>query len=253
MPLAFDFASVYTPREHFVAFHQRDTRWACLVCHRRAGKTVACVAELITRALKTRKEHARYCYIAPFYRQAKEISWNYLKQMTKGIAVDTRESDLRVILPNGAWITLFGSDNPDSLRGLYFDGVIIDEYGDSRPSLWTEVVLPTLADRRGWACFLGTPKGKNHFWDIHERSKVEENWYSLTLPADVSGILPLEDLNEMKRQMDSAQYSQEFLCDFTAAVKGTYFATRWNSNHRLLREPEPALEPLHRFPGVEAV
>jgi hypothetical protein len=222
--LDFDFSSVYTPRDAFLPFHKRDDRWASLVCHRRAGKTVACVGELVSRALKTSKLNARYAYIAPFYKQAKEIAWSYLKDMTRTLATDVRESDLRVTLPNGSWITLYGADNPDALRGLYFDGVILDEFGDCRPSLWAEVILPTLADRRGWAVFIGTPKGKNHFWEIHQRSERESNWYSFTLPADKSGLLPLEDLQEMQRQMDESQYAQEFLCDFTAAVKGTYYA-----------------------------
>ena len=221
---SFDFASVYIPREHFIPFHQRETRWASLVCHRRAGKTVACVGELISRALKTKKTNARYAYIAPFYKQAKEIAWQYCKQMTRGIASEVRESELRIILPNGSWITLYGSDNPDALRGIYLDGVILDEFGDCRPSLWVEVILPTLADRRGFAVFIGTPKGKNQFYDTHERSKTEANWFSMTLPANVSGILPDDDLREMQRQMDEPQYAQEFLCDFTAAVKGTFYA-----------------------------
>lgn len=144
--------------------------------------------------------------------------------MTREIAQDIRESDLRVILPNKAWVTLYGADNPDALRGLYLDGVVLDEFGDCRPSLWAEVILPTLADRRGWAVFIGTPKGKNHFYEIHERAKLEDNWYDLTLPATVSNILPEEDLKEMRLQMDDAQYAQEFLCDFTAAVKGTFYA-----------------------------
>ena len=101
----------YEPRDQFLAFHQRDKRFASLVCHRRAGKTVACVWEMIIRALYTKKTNARYAYLAPFYRQARDIAWSYLKEATSTFAVETRESDLRVVLPNGAWITLYGSDN----------------------------------------------------------------------------------------------------------------------------------------------
>jgi phage terminase large subunit len=194
------------------------------VCHRRAGKTVACINEAVVRATYTQKEDARYAYIAPYYKQAKDVAWQYLKKATKGLAIETRESDLRVILPNNQWITLYGADNPDALRGIYLDGVILDEYGDCRPSLWGEVILPTLTDRKGWAVFIGTPKGKNHFYEIVQRSQKEATWYGMTLKASESGILDAEDLKELKSMMDEAQFTQEFECDFTAAVKGTYYA-----------------------------
>lgn len=214
----------YVPRDQFLKFHQRTQRWSALVCHRRAGKTVACIHEAVVRAIYTKKEDARYAYIAPFYKQAKDVAWQYLKKATQGLAVETRESDLRVILPNGQWITLYGADNPDALRGIYLDGVILDEFGDCRPSLWAEVVLPTLADRKGWAVFIGTPKGKNHFYEIVQRAIKEEKWFHMELKASVSNILDDEELLEMKAMMDDAQYAQELECDFTAAVKGTYYA-----------------------------
>lgn len=217
----------YEPRPHFYDFHTRSARWASLVCHRRAGKTVACVNELVTRASYTQKQDARYAYIAPFYRQAKDVSWVYLKSAVKGIIKGRpRESELRVELFNGATITLYGADNPDALRGLYLDGVVLDEYGDCRPSLWGQVVLPTLADRKGFAVFIGTPKGKNHFYEVHQRAKLEPNWYSLTLRADESGILDDDELAEMKAQMTDDSFKQEMLCDFDAAVQGTYFAAQ---------------------------
>ena len=214
----------YEPREAFKQFHQRSERWACMVVHRRGGKTVACVHELVLRALYTTKKNARYAYVAPFYRQAKDVAWVYLKEACKHFATHIRESALRVELPNGAWITLYGSDNPDALRGLYLDGVILDEYGDSRPSLWGQVVLPTLADRKGWAVFIGTPKGKNHFYHVHQRAQQEDGWYSLELKASKSGILDAEELMEMKAQMTEAEFEQEMECNFTAAIMGTYYA-----------------------------
>lgn len=219
-----EFKLDYHPRDAFLPFHQRTERWSALVCHRRAGKTVACIHELVIRAIYTKKKSARYAYIAPFYKQAKDVAWQYLKEATLGLAVATRESELRIILPNGQWITLYGADNPDALRGIYLDGVVLDEFGDCRPSLWAEVILPTLADRKGWAAFIGTPKGKNHFYEIVQRAVKEDNWFSLTLKASESGLLDDEELLEMKAIMDDAQYAQELECDFTAAVKGTYYA-----------------------------
>ena len=219
-PIVFD----YEPREQFLPLHQREQRWACMVCHRRAGKTVAAVHELVLRALYTKKKNARYAYVAPFYRQAKDVAWVYLKEATKHFATRIRESALRIELPNGAWITLYGADNPDALRGLYLDGVVLDEFGDARPSLWGTVVLPTLADRKGWALFIGTPKGKNHFYEIYKRSTEEKGWYSLTLKAGDSGIIDRDELLEMKAQMADEEYEQEMECSFTAAIQGTYYA-----------------------------
>jgi phage terminase large subunit len=214
----------YQPRPQFIPFHQRSQRWACLVVHRRGGKTVACVNDIGARALYTQKTQARYAYLAPFYRQAKDVAWNYLKFFLKPVIKKIRESELRVELINDAWITLYGADNPDSLRGIYLDGVILDEFGDSRPSLWGQVILPTLVDRGGWAVFIGTPKGKNHFWKIYNRSRNEPGWFNLTLKASASGIIAPEELAELKVQMDDDEYLQEMECSFEAAVKGTYYA-----------------------------
>lgn len=113
----------YEPRKHFEAMHQREQRFACMICHRRAGKTVAAIHELVLRALYTKKHNGRFAYVAPFYSQAKDVAWVYLKEACKKFALRIRESALRIELPNGAWITLYGSDNPDRLRGLYLDGV----------------------------------------------------------------------------------------------------------------------------------
>lgn len=214
----------YNVRPYFQGMHDRKQRFGVVVAHRRAGKTVACIYEAVIRALYTPKKNARYAYIAPFFRQAKDVAWVYLKQATSGIAQEVRESELRIILPNGAWITLYGADNPDALRGIYLDGVIVDEIADCRPSLWGEVLLPTLADRRGWAVFIGTVKGKNHFYDMWENAKNDPSWFSLLLKPEDTEVLSNEDLQELQKQMDEPQYAQEFLCDFTAAVKGTFYA-----------------------------
>ena len=216
----------YVPRKEFVGFHERAQRWTCMVFHRRAGKTVATINDVVAKAVYTQKKNAKYAYIAPFYRQAKEVAWLYLKEATKDVAVKVRESELSVEIFNGSKISLYGADNPDALRGIYLDGVVLDEYGDCRPSLWAEVVLPTLADRKGWAIFIGTPKGKNHFYDIWRQATIEDpqRWYSSMGRADETGIIDEEELEQMRAQMSDDQYAQEFLCSFDAAVKGTYYA-----------------------------
>jgi hypothetical protein len=214
----------YVPREQFIGFHQRRERFGALVAHRRAGKTVAAVNELVLRALQSKKKNPRYGYIAPFRQQAKNIAWVYLKDATRSFATRIRESDLRIELPNGAWVSLYGADNPDSLRGVYFDGVILDEFGDCRPTLWAEVIVPTLADRKGWGIVMGTPRGENQFYDFFKLSKIDPDWFSLELKASETGILSPEELARMKKVMSDAQYEQELECSFSAPVLGTYYA-----------------------------
>lgn len=217
--------------------------------HRRGGKTVACVNDIHTRALYTKKKNAKYAYIAPFYRQAKDVAWMYLKEATRDSAVKIKESELSVELFNGAKISLYGADNPDALRGIYLDGVVLDEFGDCRPALWAEVILPTLTDRKGWATFIGTPKGKNHFYHIREMAKKNpEEWFYLEMKASTSGILPAEELEMVKRMVDPDQYAQEYECSFEAAVKGTYYSHLINlmENGRI-DDPE-ALPQITRVP-----
>lgn len=238
-----DLVLEYEPRVQFIPFHQRSQRWACMVVHRRAGKTVACVNDLIAKAIYTNKKQARYAYIAPFYRQAKDVAWQYLKEFAKPIISKIRESELRVELINGSWITLYGADNPDALRGLYLDGVIIDEFGDTRPQLWGTVILPTLVDRGGWAVFIGTPKGKNEFYRINHRAMKEEGWYHLLMRASQSKIVGEAELEEMRAQMSEEQYEQEMECSFDAALPGTYYA-----KHIATAEAEGRYTPLEYVP-----
>jgi len=227
--LAKEFKLSYIPRLAFLPFHQRKERWATLICHRRAGKTVAAVNELVIRGLYTQKKNARFAYIAPFRQQAKQIAWVYLREATEGVACEVRESDLSVEMPNGARITLYGSDNPDAMRGIYLDGVVVDEFADCRPSLWTEVILPTLADRKGWAVLMGTVKGaRNQLWQFYQKALKDERWFDLLLKATESGIVDDEELEGLRSQMSEAQFNQEFECDPNAALLGTYYTTLIN-------------------------
>src|SRR5574343_175533 len=195
-------AEAFAPRKAFMPLHERNKRWTCIVAHRRAGKTVACVLDLITRALATTKEHARYAYIAPYYAQAKSVAWDYLKRYAAPVmSGEPRESELSVELTNGARIRLYGADNAHALRGQYWDGVVMDEAGDMAPTVWQEVVRPALSDRRGWAVFIGTPRGRNYFYDLYQLSKGDPDWLSLTLRASETGLLPADELTDARRQM----------------------------------------------------
>ena len=219
----------YKSRDAFLDFHQRKERWAVLVCHRRAGKTVATIADIIRRAIHEKKPDGRYAYIAPYYAQAKNIAWDYLLKFAEPAIVKANQSELWVELVNGAKIRLFGADNPDALRGLYLDGVVLDEYADMKPRLWGEIIRPLLTDRNGlngyqtWATFIGTPKGHNAFYDIYKGAQNNPDWYSKTLRADQSGLLPQAELKDAQRMMSINQYEAEFLCSFSAAIVGAFY------------------------------
>jgi phage terminase large subunit len=212
----------YSPRKVFWDYHARKERWAALVAHRRCGKTVACINDIIAKALQLQIPHGRYAYVAPFLAQAKEVAWEYLKRFALPATRDKNEAELWVELLNGARIRIHGADNPDRLRGAYLDGVILDEYADMRPSVWGEVIRPMLADRQGWATFIGTPKGRNEFFDIYERA-VADNWFRVMLRASETGILPQSELDEARQDMTQEQYEQEFECSFDAAILGSYY------------------------------
>src|SRR5262245_3422510 len=143
----------YSPRRQFLTYHNRTQRFAILVCHRRAGKTVASLNDLIMRATKI--PNGRFAYIAPFYAQAKDVAWDYLKHYSAPLLADNpNESELRVDLVNGSRIRLYGADNADRLRGLGFDAVICDEFADWRSGVWSEILRPALSDRQGWVTFI---------------------------------------------------------------------------------------------------
>ncbi len=213
----------YRPRQAFADFHKRQERWAVLVAHRRAGKTVACINDLIVRALTEGKPNARYAYLAPYHSQAKSIAWEYLLRFSEPVRVNANQSELWVELINGSRIRLFGADNPDNLRGLYLDGVILDEYADMKPSIWGAVIRPLLSDRKGWAVFIGTPKGHNGFYEVYETATKNSNWYVKTLRASQTNLLPDSELKDAFQSMTEDQYLQEFECSFEAAIIGAYY------------------------------
>lgn len=214
----------YWPREPFRKFHVRTQRFSIIVAHRRAGKTVACVADLVGEALHTKKQDARFAYIAPHFNQAKDVAWLYVKRLTTDIpGVQLNESELRADFPNGSRVRLYGAENPDRLRGLYLDGVIMDEFADMRPSVYSEVVRPMLMDRRGWVSFIGTPKGHNQFYDIWADAQDDPRWFKLMLKASESGLIPPEELDAARREMTEEQYAQEMEGSFEAAILGSYY------------------------------
>ena len=233
----------YDPRPAFLPFHNRRNRWAALVCHRRAGKTVAVINDLIIGALECKLPKPQLAYIAPNYQQAKRIAWEYLKQFAAPLIDQTHESELRVTLKNQAKIYLLGAEKADGLRGMYLDGVALDEFAQIRPSALSQVILPSLSDRQGWMVLMGTPKGKNHFYDYHRKAMNDPMWFSMVLKASTSGIIPREELDLIRAQMDVSDYEQEYECSFEAALKGAIYGLEMEATERENRIGDYPLDP----------
>ena len=237
----------YKPREHQLKVHEllEGKRFAVVVAHRRFGKTVAALNHLIREAVLNEKETPRYAYIAPTYGQAKSVAWDYLVKYTTPLGGTNNISELRVDFW-GRRIQLYGSDNPDSLRGQFFDGVIIDEVGDQNPKIWTDIVRPALTDRKGWCLFIGTPKGHNHFKELRDRAEKEEGWGLLEFKASETGVVDDTELKAAKNEMGEDKYRQEFECSFDAAVEGSYYGQILNELEEKKHMQEIPREELSR-------
>ncbi len=243
---------VYTPRPQFLPFHNRPHRWATLVTHRRAGKTIALVNDV---ALAARTPlplpDPQYAYIGPTFTQAKRVAWQYLKNYTRAHwAARPSESELHVTVgsPTGtSRIYCLGADNADSLRGMYLDGAMCDEYALWKPSVFSQIIRPALSDRLGWATFASTPRGKNLFHkqvQLAKRNPLEH--FLLMLRADTSGIIGPKELASLRKDMDPEEFAQEYLCSFDAALKGAIYADEVNTlfaDHRVHEGPDPLYDP----------
>ena len=219
----------YRPRPPQLEIHNavNKNRFTVVVAHRRMGKTVSAILHLIDAALNNERKDPRYAYIAPTYAQAKRVAFDYLCEYTRPLGAKINIAELRVDFL-GRRISLYGSENGDSLRGQYFDGVVLDEIGDQNPKIWNEIVRPALADRMGWCLFIGTPKGNNHFADFKERAQKTEGWSFLEFKASETGILADKELADAKAEMGDDKYRQEFECSFDAPVEGAYYGSLLN-------------------------
>lgn len=254
----------YCPRPIQRLLHKNlhKKRFSVLVCHRRFGKTVFSVNEIIDRSLSNTLKNPQYGYIAPTYNQAKRIAWEYLKQYTKvfqeaGLR-KVNESELKVEIarPNledKITIYLLGADNPDSLAGIYLDGVILDEYSLMNPQIWTTIIRPALSDRKGWASFIGTPRGQNHFFDIYrfglkDSHSSDGKWMTALYKASETGIIDQDELDSMRAEMTEEEYLQEMECSFTAALVGSYYGSymeKAEKENRICNVPLEAVCPVN--------
>jgi phage terminase large subunit len=220
----------YLPRPHQELLHLSLKRFNVIVCHRRFGKTVFSLNEMIDQAMRCSKKSPQYAYIAPTYGQAKRVAWDMLKDFTKNIpGYNPNEQDLKVELHRPALgdkikIILLGAENPGSIRGIHLDGVILDEYAEMHPEVWSQVVRPALSDRQGWGIFIGTPKGYNNFYDVYKNAENQQDWFRAMYKASETKILPQSELDAARLVMTEEEYEQEYECSFGAALIGAYYA-----------------------------
>ena len=215
----------YAPRPLQREIHNAldNSRFSVAVCHRRFGKTVLAVNHLIKEAIRCPRERPRYGYVAPTYRQGKSIAWDYLKHYAGVIpGVKFNEQELRCDIGERR-IQIFGADNPDALRGIYLDGVVLDEYALMQGRVFTEVIRPALTDREGWALFIGTPNGQNAFKEIRDEAAKGNGWYLATFKASETGIINESELKAAREMMSDPEYKQEFECSFEASIRGAIY------------------------------
>lgn len=245
----------YAPRPQQKTVHASmgKARFGVLVCHRRFGKTVLAVNELLKGAMTCKKVRPRFAYIGPTYRQSKQVAWDYAQFYSRPIPGQIpNQSELRIDYPNHGQMRLYGSDNPDSLRGIYLDGAVLDEYGIHPAKTFSEVISATLVDRGGWAMFCGTPNGRNQFYEIAQHAKQEQargnaDWFYAEHKASQTGLLDPAYLASARAVMTDDEYEQEFECSFTAAVKGAIFSKELaaaQAEQRIGRVPYEPLLPV---------
>lgn len=221
----------YRPRPQFRDYHETAKRFAASVCHRRAGKTVARINRLIKSAVCITRTQppGRFGYVAPFRNQAKRIAWQYLKYYAAPlfeVGGKPNEGDLTITMPhNGATIELFGADNADSMRGIYFDGIVVDEAQGIPRHVLTQIILPCLADYEGWLDCSGTPKGwANLLGELVKMARDDpDSWFLQVLRASETGIISTDELRRLKALMSPNEYEQEFECSFDAAITGAVY------------------------------
>lgn len=238
----------YAPRDAFKPYHANTKRNSLTIAHRRAGKTVARLNRIIRDAVTGPKD-GRYGYLAPTYVQAKDIAWGYLKHYTAPLLEHggaKNEAELSITLPGGQIIRLYGAENYDRMRGLYFNGVALDEAQDIPPIALTQVILPALADRGGWLDAAGTPKGRaGLLYQLRQMALTDpDGWFYQELKASETGILPQFELDRLRQLMPENEYLQEMECSFDAALTGAYYAKELNNAEAQGRILSLAWEPV---------
>jgi phage terminase large subunit len=219
-------------------------RFRVAICGRRFGKTHLSIRELCKFA---RFPETEVFYVAPSYRQAKQIVWKKLKRKLIELrwAKKVNETELSITLKNNSTISLKGADNFDSLRGVGLDFLVLDEFADIDPDAWYEVLRPALADREGSALFIGTPKGKGNwsFELFQQQDESPDQWTSFQYTTLEGGQVTAEEIESAKRDLDERSFRQEFLATFE--TYGNVIAYNFKREIHVKQIPDPRLHELH--------
>lgn len=205
------------------------------------------IIELIKRIISCTLKNPRGYYIAPYYGQVKRIAWTYLQEFTRAITgMEYNKSELIARFPNGAEIQLLGGDNYNALRGIYADYAVLDEYAQMHPSLWGEVFRPALSDRLGGALFIGTPFGENQFKQKWDDAATLPGWCRAMYKVHQTGAIPASEIISITQEITREEFEQEYLCSWTAAVKGSYYGKAME-----LMELEGRITRVPHDPGLQ--
>lgn len=232
-----------------IRYMRNGGKRAVWVAHRRSGKDVTCWQYLCEAAIQ---DVGTYYYCLPEFTHARRVIWEgmlndgqrFINLVPKGLVKSTNESQMKIELVNGSMIQLVGSDQYDRLVGTNPKGIVFSEFAITHPMAW-QILRPILAANGGWAIFNGTPRGKNHFWDLLQQAKNDESWFWSIDTASTTGVLSQEVLGKERSEMDLDLFNQEYFCSFDAAAKGAYYSEQiiaLREQKRLCKVPyEPAL------------
>ena len=199
-------------------------RFKIVAAGRRFGKSYLSAWLLLINAIQS--ESKDVFYVAPTFQQAKDIMWGMLKDLGKDLIASAHENTAVLTLVNGRKIYLKGSDRPDTLRGIGLSYVVLDEYASMKPVVWEQIIRPTLADVQGGALFIGTPAGKNHFFDLYKDAIEDEDWEAFQFTSTDNPFLPAEEIEASRKTMSSMSFRQEFEASFET-FSGGIFKEDW--------------------------
>lgn len=201
-------------------------RFKVVAAGRRCGKSRLAAWMLIINALQAERGHV--FYVAPTQGQARDIMWGVLLELAHPITSGSHVNNMQIKLINGATISLKGADRPDTMRGVSLKFLVMDEYADMKPSVWEEVLRPALADQKGSALFIGTPKGRNHFYELYKYAELEgdETYHAWHFTSYDNPLLDPEEIDTAKKSMSSYAFRQEFMASFEA-LGSEIFKEEW--------------------------
>ena len=193
-----------------------STRFKIVAAGRRTGKSRLAAWMLIVNALQADKGHV--FYVAPTQGQARDIMWQTLLELAHPVVTNAHINNLQIKLVNGATISLKGADRPETMRGVSLKFLVMDEYADMKPEVFEQILRPALADQKGGALFIGTPMGRNHFYDLYKYAELEddESYEAWHFTSYDNELLDPEEIDLAKKSMSSYAFRQEFMASFEA-------------------------------------